>query len=386
MASFAGGSDPDSSFSSNLCECAVTAIRAAEAAEMLGNTESAFHNYQEALGLWLQALKVEKSSDRVQEIKRSLLTYMSKAEQLKEIISRQKEHAVQGTEAAKAATSSSTTVVSSEHASKNNGQKGTPGSGASGTSAPRAKTDLTDYTAEYRKKQNQTQKGTGTGTGHKKAVGVSGSGRGFQSVGSAGRGAGSTSNGAAVKVPEFADPKVHNEYENQIRAEMLDSSPSVGWDDISGLAFAKQTLQEAVILPNLRPDLFTGLRAPPKGVLLYGPPGTGKTMLAKAVASESGFSFFNISASSVTSKYLGEGEKLIKGLFSLARSHQPSVIFFDEIDALMSARKESEHEASRRLKTEFMVQVDGAATTASDRILIIGATNIPWDIDEAVLR
>ena len=98
-------------------------------------------------------------------------------------------------------------------------------------------------------------------------------------------------------------------------------------------------------------------------------------MLAKAVATESGFSFFNISASSVTSKYLGEGEKLIKGLFSLARAHQPSVIFFDEIDALMSARKESEHEASRRLKTEFMVQVDGAATTASDRILIIGATN-----------
>ena len=98
-------------------------------------------------------------------------------------------------------------------------------------------------------------------------------------------------------------------------------------------------------------------------------------MLAKAVATESGFSFFNISASSVTSKYLGEGEKLIKALFSLARSHQPGVIFFDEIDALMSARKESEHEASRRLKTEFMVQVDGAATNAVDKILIIGATN-----------
>jgi SpoVK/Ycf46/Vps4 family AAA+-type ATPase len=103
-----------------------------------------------------------------------------------------------------------------------------------------------------------------------------------------------------------------NEYTTQIMDEILDHSPGVKWDDIAGLSFAKQTLQETVILPNLRPDLFTGLRSPPKGVLLFGPPGTGKTLLAKAVATESGFVFFSISASSVTSKYLGEGEKLIK--------------------------------------------------------------------------
>jgi spastin len=133
----------------------------------------------------------------------------------------------------------------------------------------------------------------------------------------------------------------------------------VTWDDIAGLSFAKQTLQEAVILPNLRPDLFTGLRAPPRGVLLFGPPGTGKTLLAKAVATESGFAFFSIAASSVTSKFLGEGEKLMKGLFGVARRLEPAVIFFDEIDALMSARKDNEHEASRRIKTEFMTQVRG---------------------------
>lgn len=178
-----------------------------------------------------------------------------------------------------------------------------------------------------------------------------------------------------------------NEYEQQLASDILDSSPGVHWDHISGLAFAKQTLQEAVILPNLRPDLFTGLRSPPKGVLLFGPPGTGKTLLAKAVATESGFCFLSITSSSVTSKLMGDGEKLMKGVFQVARAKQPSVIFFDEIDALMSARKDSEHEASRRIKTEFMTQVDGASTpTEADRILVMGATNLPWAIDEAVLR
>lgn len=160
-----------------------------------------------------------------------------------------------------------------------------------------------------------------------------------------------------------------NEYEEKLLQEMLDTSLGISWTDIAGLSFAKQTLQEAVILPNLRPDLFVGLRAPPKGVLLYGPPGTGKTLLAKAVATESGFAFFSVSASAVTSKFVGEGEKLMKGLFSVARKKMPAVIFFDEIDSIMSARKENEHEASRRLKTEFMTQIDGATTAANDRIL-----------------
>lgn len=183
---------------------------------------------------------------------------------------------------------------------------------------------------------------------------------------------------AAQKTPLTTAPSKgpESEYEAQILNEMLDSSPGVSWDDIAGLTFAKDTIKEAVILPNLRPDLFVGLRAPPKGVLLYGPPGTGKTLLAKAVASTSGFSFFSISASAVTSKYLGEGEKLMKAVFSVARKHQPSVLFFDEIDSLMSARKDNEHEASRRLKTEFMVQVDGAATCAEDRILISKTSSI----------
>ena len=197
--------------------------------------------------------------------------------------------------------------------------------------------------------------------------------------GGGGGGGGTAPHGA----PARAAAAKLNDYEKQLLSELLDATPGVRWDHIAGLGFAKQTLQEAVILPNLRPDLFTGLRSPPKGVLLFGPPGTGKTLLAKAVACESGFAFFSVTAANVTSKYLGEGEKLMKAIFSLARTLQPSVIFFDEIDALMSARKESEHEASRRLKTEFMTQLDGATTSGEDRILVMAATNIPWYVIDA---
>ena len=178
-----------------------------------------------------------------------------------------------------------------------------------------------------------------------------------------------------------------NEYEKTILNDVLDQKPGVTFHDIAGLELAKHTLQEIIIYPALRPDLFQGLVTPEKGVLFFGPPGTGKTLLAKAVASESQCTFFSITASSIVSKWLGEGEKLMKALFSIARKKQPSVIFFDEIDSIMGKRTDSEHEASRRIKTEFMTQLEGASTPSSaDRILIIAATNLPWGLDEAVLR
>ena len=152
------------------------------------------------------------------------------------------------------------------------------------------------------------------------------------------------------------------------------------------MEFAKATIKEIVVWPMLRPDIFTGLRGPPKGILLFGPPGTGKTLIGKCIASQAGATFFSISASSLTSKWVGEGEKMVRALFAVARCQQPAVIFIDEIDSLLSQRGDGEHESSRRIKTEFLVQLDGAATSSEDRILVVGATNRPQEIDEAARR
>ncbi|CAM9609533.1 unnamed protein product [Ectocarpus sp. 6 AP-2014] len=225
--------------------------------------------------------------------------------------------------------------------------------------------------------------GIGASSGHGAST-RSGAGRGRGGIGAGSAAAGTGGGGA--RGGGRREKSENSELENKILEDMLDSSPGVTWDSIAGLEYAKQTLQETVILPNLRPDLFTGLRAPARGVLLYGPPGTGKTMLAKAVATESGYAFFNISASSLTSKYVGEGEKMVRALFAVAREREPAVVFIDEIDSVLSARGEGEHEASRRLKTEFLVQLDGAGQGGDDRLLVLAATNLPQELDEAALR
>ncbi|KAH0559566.1 Vacuolar protein sorting-associated protein 4 [Trichoglossum hirsutum] len=166
---------------------------------------------------------------------------------------------------------------------------------------------------------------------------------------------------------------------------ILTDKPNVRWEDVAGLEGAKEALKEAVILPIKFPHLFTGKRQPWKGILLYGPPGTGKSFLAKAVATEANSTFFSVSSSDLVSKWMGESERLVKQLFNMARENKPSIIFIDEVDALCGPRGEGESEASRRIKTEMLVQMDGVGRDSTG-VLVLGATNIPWQLDAAIRR
>ena len=187
---------------------------------------------------------------------------------------------------------------------------------------------------------------------------------------------------------------VLNQYEQIIASEVIAPEDiAVKFNDIGGLEDVIDELKEAVIYPLTMPHLYSqssSLLSAPSGVLLYGPPGCGKTMLAKALASESGANFINLHISTLTEKWFGDSNKLVNAVFSLARKLQPTIVFIDEIDAVLGQRRSSEHEASGMVKAEFMTHWDGLTSAniygEQQRILILGATNRIQDIDEAILR
>ncbi|KAJ0100899.1 hypothetical protein Patl1_05250 [Pistacia atlantica] len=162
----------------------------------------------------------------------------------------------------------------------------------------------------------------------------------------------------------------------------------VEFNSIGGLETIKQALYELVILPLRRPELFSHgkLLGPQKGVLLYGPPGTGKTMLAKAIARESGAVFINVRISNLMSKWFGDAQKLVAAVFSLAYKLQPAIIFIDEVDSFLGQRRTTDHEAMTNMKTEFMALWDGFTTDQNARVMVLAATNRPSELDEAILR
>ncbi|CAH9111057.1 unnamed protein product [Cuscuta europaea] len=180
-----------------------------------------------------------------------------------------------------------------------------------------------------------------------------------------------------------------NPYEDVIACDVINPDHiDVEFGSIGGLETIKQALYELVILPLRRPELFSHgkLLGPQKGVLLYGPPGTGKTMLAKAIAKESGAVFINVKISNLMSKWFGDAQKLVAAVFSLAYKLQPAIIFIDEVDSFLGQRKTNDHEALTNMKTEFMALWDGFTTDQSARVMVLAATNRPSELDEAILR
>ncbi|MFX1329424.1 MAG: AAA family ATPase [Promethearchaeota archaeon] len=173
---------------------------------------------------------------------------------------------------------------------------------------------------------------------------------------------------------------------DMISGTIVTESPNVKWNDIAGLESVKQALREAIVLPIAKPELFTGARRPWSGILLFGPPGCGKTLLAKAAATECKATFFSASSADLLSKWLGESEKLISSLFKVARLKAPSLIFMDEIDSVATKRGEgSESGGERRVKTQLLSEIQGLKSTHDKPLLVLGATNRPWDIDNAML-
>lgn len=181
-------------------------------------------------------------------------------------------------------------------------------------------------------------------------------------------------------LPNSLDPSVYG-------AEVVDH-PTVSYDDVGGIKAQLQEIREAIELPLNRPDLFEKIGIdPPKGILLHGPPGTGKTLIAKAVAHHTNATFIKLAGSELVQKYIGEGARLVRELFQLARQKSPSILFIDELDAIGASRYEASTSGDREVQRTLMQllsEMDGFSPRGD--VKIIAATNRPDMLDSALLR
>ncbi len=173
--------------------------------------------------------------------------------------------------------------------------------------------------------------------------------------------------------------------QEMISDTIISERPNIKMTEVAGLDDAKQAIDDAILTPLKHPELFKGkARQPWRGILFYGPAGCGKTLIAKAVASEVNATFFNVSAANIVSKWLGESERLVMHLFQLARKNQPAIVFIDELDSIGVSRSGDDVGGERRMKTQLLTELQGLASNHDDRVTVIGATNLPWEIDFAL--
>ncbi len=173
--------------------------------------------------------------------------------------------------------------------------------------------------------------------------------------------------------------------QDMITDTIISERPDITMEEVAGLDDAKQAIYDAIVAPMKHPELFKGkARQPWRGILFYGPAGCGKTLIAKAVASEINATFFNVSAANIVSKWLGESERLVLKLFEIARKNEPAVVFIDELDSIGVARSGDDVGGERRLKTQLLTELQGLASKEGERVTVIGATNLPWELDFAL--
>ena len=175
---------------------------------------------------------------------------------------------------------------------------------------------------------------------------------------------------------------------NRVKGCLLEEEMDVTFDDIIGHSSTKKQFSASIMIMKVQNHIKNELLTPHSGILLYGPPGTGKTMLAKAFAKEKDFKFLSVNPSSIASKYRGDSEQMVSILFQYARSFKNTILFIDEIDGILGSREEKDHEATLRIKNQFLIEIDGISNKKSDGnyLMIVAATNHPWSLDNAAWR